>query len=264
MALPKIIYPLTVLTNINDDLLKDTTKVMFNFLWDNKPDKIKRKTIIQDFKRGGLKMLDLQKFIYSLKAGWIPRILDKTNQGQWKNIYLKQLKKYGGELIFECNINPKDIKLKKETFLYDVIKSWFEIKKTKQENISTSSEIIWNNSHIKVLNKTLFYENWLNNGIKYVKHIYNYEQNCFYSFVNLTDKYNVPNTDFLKYMSLVRCISAAWKTNLQNESCPNEIELRDTLLFKLKKSKQRTRFLYNYQLNNGLPRANKIKCKVGK
>ena len=34
---------------------------MFNFLWDNKPDKIKRKTIIQDFKMGGLKMFDIQK-----------------------------------------------------------------------------------------------------------------------------------------------------------------------------------------------------------
>ena len=85
-----------------------------------------------------------------LKAWWIPRILDKSNQGHWKNIYLKQLKKYGGELIFECNIHPQNINLKKETFLYDVIKSWFEIKKTKQENTSTSSEILWNNQHIKV------------------------------------------------------------------------------------------------------------------
>ena len=153
-------------------------------------------------------------------------------------------------MIFECNIHPQNINLKKETFLYDVIKSWFEIKKTKQENTSTSSEILWNNQHIKVLNKTLFYENWLNNGIKYIKHIYNYEQNRFYSFINLVDMYNVPNTDFLNYMSLVTSISTAWKTNLQNESCPNEIELRDNLLFKLKRSKQKTRFIYSYQLNN--------------
>ena len=55
MALPKIIYPLTVLPNINDDLLNEITKAMFNFLWDNKPDKIKRKIIMQTFENGGFK-----------------------------------------------------------------------------------------------------------------------------------------------------------------------------------------------------------------
>ena len=59
MALPKIIYPFLVLPNINDDLLNEITKAMVNCLWHNKPNKIKRKIIMQNFENGGLKMLDI-------------------------------------------------------------------------------------------------------------------------------------------------------------------------------------------------------------
>ena len=92
MALPKIIYPLTVLPNINDDLLNEITKSMFNFLWDNKPDKIKRKIIMQKIENGGLKKLDIQKFIYSLNKIGISIMLFKKNtcintSKRWKQRY---------------------------------------------------------------------------------------------------------------------------------------------------------------------------------
>ena len=32
---------------------------MFDFLWSNKPDKIKREQIIKQYEKGGLKMLDI-------------------------------------------------------------------------------------------------------------------------------------------------------------------------------------------------------------
>ena len=44
-ALPKLIYPLTVLPNIDEVTIKDIIDSMFKFLWDDKPDKIKRKLI---------------------------------------------------------------------------------------------------------------------------------------------------------------------------------------------------------------------------
>ena len=103
---------------------------MFNFIWDNKPDKIKRKVLYQDYSDGGLKMLNLQKFILSLKASWITRILDNKNHGQWKKIYLHRLKQYGSELIFECDLINTDIEamLKNVSFLSDILSSWNKIK----------------------------------------------------------------------------------------------------------------------------------------
>ena len=126
-ALPKLIYPLTVSENIPKETISLIKKHMFDFLWDNKPDKISRQTIIQNYENGGLKMIDIDFFINSIKAGWVKRIVNKENNGDWKHIYLKQLEKIGGELIFECNINIKDLNntLKiKSKFLCDVIQSW--------------------------------------------------------------------------------------------------------------------------------------------
>ena len=125
-ALPKLIYPLTVLENIPKETISLIKKNIFNFLWDNKPDKISRKTIIQNYENGGLKMIDIDFFINSTKAGWVKRIVNNANNGDWKHIYLKQLERIGGKLIFECSINIKDLNKThkfKSNFLCDVINS---------------------------------------------------------------------------------------------------------------------------------------------
>ena len=34
---------------------KSTINIMYSFIWDSKPDKIKRRTLIQNYEKGGLK-----------------------------------------------------------------------------------------------------------------------------------------------------------------------------------------------------------------
>ena len=104
---------------------------MFDYLWDNKPDKISRKTIIQDYENGGLKMIDLNMFIKAIKAGWVKRIANTENDGDWKHIYMNHLKSVGGSLLFECNLNDKDF-IKNQTnsistFLIEIVQSWSNI-----------------------------------------------------------------------------------------------------------------------------------------
>ena len=64
---------------------------------------------MKNIESGGIKMINLQKFTYSLKASWIKRILD-NNKVHWKQIYLSKLTKYGGKTILDCNLNQEDIK----------------------------------------------------------------------------------------------------------------------------------------------------------
>ena len=82
---------------------------MFEFLWDLKPDKINIQCLTSEYEKGGLKMIDINMFITSLKCSWIKRFMDENNKGQWKNLYLNIIKKYGGKLIFECDTNSKII-----------------------------------------------------------------------------------------------------------------------------------------------------------
>ncbi len=81
---------------------------MFQFLWDHKPDKISRNTIIQNYEDGGLKMIDIESSLNSLKVSWVKRLL-YGKDAKWKHLYLNELTKHGGMLIFKCNIESKEI-----------------------------------------------------------------------------------------------------------------------------------------------------------
>ena len=54
---------------------KPGIKLLFKFLWDNKPDKIKRKEITLPSNQGGLNMIDIEFVIASLKITWLRRLL---------------------------------------------------------------------------------------------------------------------------------------------------------------------------------------------
>ena len=68
-ALPPFIYPLSVLENPKNDTPDDINKTMFEYFWDNKPDKIKRKNVIMSIENGGIAIPNIYVLINSLKAG---------------------------------------------------------------------------------------------------------------------------------------------------------------------------------------------------
>ena len=68
---------------------------------------------------------------------------------------MNKLEKFGGKIFFECNLKEKDILLfPKKSLFQDILLSWFEINDSNVDTIG--KQLIWNNSQIKVGNKTLF------------------------------------------------------------------------------------------------------------
>ena len=57
-------------------------KLFFNFLWNNKPDKIKRSIAKQKLLKGGLGMVDVKNFEESLKLTWIKKFFESS--AAWK------------------------------------------------------------------------------------------------------------------------------------------------------------------------------------
>ena len=72
-ALPKLIYALFSLLNPPTQTVKRIKKIMYDLIWDGKPEKIKRDVLTMGYESEGLKMIDLDNFIKSLK------MLDKTD-----------------------------------------------------------------------------------------------------------------------------------------------------------------------------------------
>ncbi len=89
MILPQIQYLFSMIY-IPDDTLKTIDKMLFDYLWDNKPSKIKRSTIIANIEDGGLGMIDVYEVHNAAKCGWIKRLHDET-EAKWKITTLKML-----------------------------------------------------------------------------------------------------------------------------------------------------------------------------
>ena len=52
LALPKLFYPLSVLSSSDESIIKEIKKYMFDFIWDKKPDKINRNTLTNEYSKG--------------------------------------------------------------------------------------------------------------------------------------------------------------------------------------------------------------------
>lgn len=65
-------------------VIKDLkNKILFNFLWKSKVYKIKRKQITQEYSNGGLKMIEINNYIRSLKSSWIKRLINSPNEMEY-------------------------------------------------------------------------------------------------------------------------------------------------------------------------------------
>ena len=89
---------------------------------------------------------------------------------------------------------------KNKSFLKDMLIAWSNFN-FKPIIYSHFNEILWNNSNIRVDDKTVFYKRWSELGIKYVIDIYDHETKVYCSFRTIQNKFGLPSSDYLRYLS---------------------------------------------------------------
>ena len=99
LALPILVQSLTVLPNPPESILNDSETVFYQFLWNDKKNKIKRSVIINEYEEGVLKMPNIQSFNKALKMSWLHTLLDPFNHSPWKVLVLGSMQKWGGSNI---------------------------------------------------------------------------------------------------------------------------------------------------------------------
>ena len=103
--------------------------MIFNFIWENKPPKIKKMTIIGEKNKGGLKMLDFPTMETALKIAWVNRIHHNCHSS-WKILIEHFFRQYGG-LSFLINYRYDFKLLHLNTvppFYHAILKYWQENK----------------------------------------------------------------------------------------------------------------------------------------
>ena len=147
------------LPNPDSNFIKELKSTMFNFIWGGKVDKIKREVSVLQYDEGGLKFLDLECYIASLKSTWIRRYI--TSDSKWKNILdclinMNQLIQCGTEFISLSYQNTNN------QFWKDTLQSWKLIADTLDSNDKENCNIlhspIWYNHTIIVNNQYVFFK----------------------------------------------------------------------------------------------------------
>ena len=170
LGLSKLIFSASVLP-IPENFAQEVNKLTFKFLWDAKPAKIKKSTITGLKEKGGLKMIDFDHMNKALKCAWINRFTN-GNKGAWKIIPDNTTAHLGGfSFLLQCNYKVKDLDVKNVPLFYErVLKYWEEVTcLAGKADLNPNETFIWNNRHIKINNKTLFFPAWFHKGIYKIK-----------------------------------------------------------------------------------------------
>ena len=129
-------------------------QLLFKFLW-NGVDKVTRVSVINDYEKGGLKMIDLESMVKSLRLAWLKRLFNDSN-ATWKTYLLHLLKPVGGKFFLNCNYEVSDYTISSQ-FYQELLLWWSEFR----ESFASESDckiIVWNNKEIRIDNKPVYYK----------------------------------------------------------------------------------------------------------
>ena len=192
--IPKFAYVCSLLPTPKE-IVNKLNQLLFKFLW-NGTDKVTCVSVINDYEKGGLKMIDLESMVKSLRLAWLKRLFNDSN-ATWKTYLLQLLKPVGGKLFLNCNYEVSDYTISSQ-FYQELLLWWSEFRK------SFASEgdwkiIVWNNKEIRIDNKPVYYKNYFKSGIIYI-HDLRFD-------LSTTDSYNyfsnkIDKSNFLQWAGL--------------------------------------------------------------
>ena len=141
-----------------------------DFVWNNKKPKVKRDTLIGPKERGGLDLPEFETISKSLQSAWVQRMKNGVDD-QWMLIPLFYLKNVGGPFIFDCDYDVKFLGLNNLPIFYaDVLNTWAEVREPTSDNeICVENVILWNNKHILIDGKSVYWKEWHEAGILRIK-----------------------------------------------------------------------------------------------
>ena len=205
LIISKIVHILISLPTPSKKTMKKVNKMLYDFLWDGKPDKIKRDIAKHKLEKGGLNMIDIDFFDKALKLTWIRRVI--CGKQKWKDIAcllypnIDKIKNFGNAFVKKISQEIDN------SFWSNVMEYLSEfICKCKISNLEElhSSSFLFN-SNFKIDNKVIDNIVLINNGIFFIHQLM--DGDSFLSHNEFIQKYNL-NLDFLTYHSIVSCIKS--------------------------------------------------------
>ena len=132
MILSKLIYCMTVLPSPSTQYWNDINKMLFKFIANMGSEKLKRNTLIGDYKEGGFWMTDIECQNKALKCSWMKRLIN--NSGMWREFVIEQIPHGDYRYFLRCNLKFEDLPWQNQhgSIWEKIWKEWCKINFTKR------------------------------------------------------------------------------------------------------------------------------------
>lgn len=156
--------------------MKDISKIIFNFIWKNKTERIRRTVLVNEVEMGGLKIPDFETMVATARYKWLKRLeMDEHTESPWRLIlesYLRNLDIPLNVLLHSnYSVDTLGTKLKSvPRFYLEMLRTWSETGNTTRAD---KNNCIWYNRNVCINGKSVFYPEFLQAGIWYICDLYN-------------------------------------------------------------------------------------------
>jgi hypothetical protein len=139
-----------------DDIRKEIEGVIYEFLWNSKTHKVKRAVMIQDYKYGGHKMIDLRTLNMTQKLKWIKLYLN-CHDCQWRTLIEASIKVKNLNIYLRNNYDL-DINTTKSLFYREVLQILYKLNAVDESFKITciKNQFIHYNKNIKIGGKIIY------------------------------------------------------------------------------------------------------------
>ena len=192
LVIPHLTYLFQSLPSPNDEFWKEYKKLINQFLWKNKPPRRKYEILIQNYEKGGLKLLDPQTLDQSMKIKMFNKCINLMEQND--DVFLalyRETVSIPFELVHRCNLCKKDIiENSTENIWRSILIAWEKFKNNEiYSRYDIANEIIWYNKEIRVANKPLFIKKMYRKGINTVSCLMSNDKTQLLEFTEFNNRH---------------------------------------------------------------------------
>ena len=194
LLLSKLVHLFIALPSPSSKYIKEIERILYCFLWSNKPDRIKRAKVVQKYEFDGLRMIDITLFLHTLKLSWIHRLANSTSA--WVKIArLEQLEPL--KVLTYSTAKLKQIKANmRNIFWSQVMESLIHLNQlVKLEPADVLKEQIWFSDSTKF--KTSIIPRWDSQGLRFIGDLFNPISGNILSREEIKRQYRIAMTFFM-------------------------------------------------------------------
>ena len=207
----KLVYRMSVLPFIDQQMISTLHEVILEFIWKGKRAKIPFEVLSMPLDQGGLRLCNVLAKHQTLLCQWI--FVLHADSFLWKAM-IRDLQPLVEEIIWKCNMAVKHVTLvvKSDTYWRHMYMAWCKYNfHTPNTYGEIAKQIIWHNSHILVDGKPLLIKAIYDAGLRTISDLMGNE--AMLTVEELMAKYPSVAT-WLDYQRLLQAIPNKWKREL--------------------------------------------------